>query len=157
MSNPFLIAKRTKTIKEIKPLRSRKYPEIWKLTVEQLKHEYSVCTNPHKKGAITRAINERLGLKVIRPTEKQLLARELNFVRFISTGAIKNLEPAYYRLKNAPDKAVILSVMSNMHDAINGLYRLVNALEEMPNQKDQPRDRTGRTRTPEWKKKHGIS
>lgn len=151
MSNPFLQAKRTKTIREIKPLHSRKYPEIWKLTVDELKLEYQLTGDPHLKGAITRAINERLGLKVIRPTEKQLLARELNFVRFISTGAIKNLEPAYYRLKNAPDKAVILSVMSNMHDAINGLYRLVNALEEMPKQKDQPRQRTNRTRKPEWK------
>lgn len=91
MSNPFLKAKRLGPPKQHAAFRRAKYPEIWTMDVDALKHLYSITDDKYKKCAITRAINEKLGIKIIKPTEKQEIARKLNYLTFISSGYKKQL------------------------------------------------------------------
>jgi len=95
MSNPFLQAKRQTQPRKHPSFRSQKYPEIWKMKVEELKTLYEQTTDKHKRGAITRAINEKLGLKIIRATNKQRRARITNYLKFVSAGYLNQLITAH--------------------------------------------------------------
>lgn len=149
MSNPFLAAKRLGQPKAHAAFRKTKYPEIWKLSVPELKHLYSITDDKYKKCAITRAINEKTGIKVIKPTEKQEIARKLNYLSFISSGYKKQLLVGISELDSHLDERAN-SAVCQARALINKLESFLNNLQELNKPETGPRKRPSKRGTA-WK------
>lgn len=149
MSNPFLKAKRLGPPKAHAAFRKTKYPEIWKMDVDALKHLYSITDDKYKKCAITRAINEKLGLKVIRPTEKQVIARKLNYLTFITVGYKKQLLAGMNELDSHLNERANSAVCQAMA-VMQKLDRFLGGLQELNQKETGPRKRPAK-RGAAWK------
>ncbi len=149
MSNPFLVAKRLGQPKAHAAFRKTKYPEIWKMDVDALKHLYSITDDKYKKCAITRAINEKLGLKIIRPTEKQEIARKLNYLTFITAGYKKQLLAGMNELDSHLNERANSAVCQAMA-VMQKLDRFLDGLQELNQRETDPRKRPSKRGTA-WK------
>ena len=141
-TNPFLQAKRQKQPRQHAALRSTKYPEIWKLSVDELKTLYATTDDKYKKGAITRAINERTGIKIIRPTEAQQISRKLNYLTFVTAGYKKQLQSGMRELQSHLDGTTRLDNIYGQAVALVGrLHSLMNAIQAENTPSTAPRKR----------------
>lgn len=157
MSNPFLVAKRLGPPKQHAAFRRTKYPEIWKMDVDALKHLYSITDDKYKKCAITRAINEKLGLKIIRPTEKQVIARKLNYLTFISCGYNKQLlvgmdglDAHLPKMLRTDRDSQLFTVMAKLKVLQQHIEQLMLYIEQINKPEDGPRKRPSK-RGAAWK------
>lgn len=151
MSNPFLQAKRQKQPRQHMALRSTKYPEIWKLSVDQLKTLYAETDDKYKKCAITRAINEKTGIKIIRPTEAQYIARKLNYLTFVTAGYKNQLQSGMRELQPHMGNTIRLDNIYGQAVALVGrLTSLMNAIQAENTPSTAPRKRVRSTTS--WNK-----
>lgn len=151
MSNPFLQAKRQVAPRQHPTFRNRKYPEVWKMSVDELKKLYEETTDGHKRGAITRAINEKLGLKTISQTHKQRLARDLNYLLFISSGfknqLVHSKSSLSYHLQRNPEDTLLLGLLHEIQLIGYAVQRIEQRIQARPKESDKPRKRVRNKKT----------
>lgn len=157
MSNPFLEAKRIGQPKQHAAFRRTKYPELWKMDVDDLKHLYSITEDKHKKCAITRAINEKLGIKIIRPTKRQEIARKLNYLTFISSGykkqllvGLKELDEHLPKMLRTDRDSQLFTVVAKLKVLQQHTEQLMLYIEQINKPEDGPRKRPAKRGTA-WK------
>lgn len=149
MTSPFLKAKRLGPQKQHAAFRKTKYPEIWKMDVGALKHLYSITDDKYKKCAITRAINEKTGVKIIKPTEKQEIARKLNYLTFITAGYKKQLLAGMNELDSHLNERAN-SAVCQASAVMQKLDRFLDGLQELNQRETGPRKRPSKRGTA-WK------
>lgn len=157
MSNPFLKAKRLAP--PASHLRKGKYAHIWQMGVEALRIAYDSSTDAHEKGVITRALNEKLGLKVIRSTPAQHLARDVNYLLFTIAGAVGNIRAASRSVAghNHPEYTHYASAATKYANGLADLAKGLKHLREV-NKVLGKRQRNQRDRKAKWKdSSNGIS
>lgn len=149
MSNPFLKAKR---LSEPRHYNKGKYLHLWKLSVPELKQKYADSTDRNEKGVITRVLNERLGLKVIRATPAQHLARDVNYLLFTISGAVGNIRAAA-RSVHGHGHSDYNHYASAATQHANALADIVKGLKHMRdvNKVLDKRKRTQKDRKAPWK------
>lgn len=151
MSNPFLQAKRQVSPKQHPTFRNRKYPEVWKMSVDELKKLYEETTDGHKRGAITRAINEKLGLKTISQTDKQRLAGDLNYLLFITGGFKEQIKTAQHNmrhhLKSNLNEPLLKDLWDDMYVLVKELASIEEKIRNRPKESDKPRKRVRNRKT----------
>lgn len=149
MTNPFLFVKRLGQPKQHAAFRKTKYPELWALSIPELKQLYALTEDKYKKCAITRCINEKAGIKVIRPTEKQEIARKLNYLTFVSSGYLRQLKTGVSQLQEHEDERVS-SAISQANRVVDRLETLLADLQQLNKPETGPRKRPSKRGTA-WK------
>lgn len=150
-TNPFLQAKRQKTPRAHVAMRATKYPHLWKLSIDDLKSLYRQTEDKYLRGAITRCLNEKLGIKIIRSTEKQLIARKLNYISFVTAGYKKQLAVGVGELVGHKDSNEDLGdLLFSLRQIQSSLESLMHTVSEVNRAEAGPRKRIRSTAS--WNK-----
>lgn len=142
--NPFKQHSR-RVVRSIGPRPPGKYSHFFhpSITVEELKAVYSLSTDNHEKGAITRAIKEKQGI-FYEPTYKQRRARAVNYMLMATKGSHANLQSAATRLMgeatSTEDAEAISSIHSRLQDVLTELESLTDVIQHYYPSKRKQKD-----------------
>lgn len=143
--NPFKEHSR-RVVRSIGPRPPGKYSHFFhpSISVEELKAVYSLSTDNHEKGAITRAIKEKQGI-FYEPSYAQRRARAINYMHMAAKGSHANLQSAATHLMRAvtekEDSEPIASINSRLQDVLTELESLIDVIQfHYPAKKEKKKD-----------------
>lgn len=150
-NNPFIAAKRQVT-RPSTVYATGKYAHYFlpKYSIDALKEIYAASTNRGEKSAITRAINERLGLKVIRSTPAQERAKAINYALMVLGSTKAQTLKAFQMLQEADPASILLAYLHSVYSRVFYVDNLLRSTIKNEAKPETPRSK--KERIAAWKK-----